>query len=216
MRKTRNLDATRHKLVSAWRLCAPFPLTAVAEPVARRGNGGCVTVVYGGERQRESPRPGESVETDGYAERYCHQADGGAGEKPGGIFAGKKRKPGQEKRDEQTGEGHGKKQNGIMELGKRGAGDHVANFRERAVAAEADAGAREPHPDSSAIFLHGAGERTIVNHFPANRSNSADGREHVAPQQNTSARGSSCACVRICDPARRIEHQKKIEKWGNQ
>src|SRR5260370_37610511 len=102
MRKTTNLDAARCELVSARRLDAAFPFSAAAEPVARGGNTGGVTVVHGGERQRESPRPGESVEPRRDAERYSHQANGGAGEKPGRIVACEERKPWQEKPKQQA------------------------------------------------------------------------------------------------------------------
>src|SRR5690349_5490263 len=100
MRKTRILDAARYGLVSALCLGAAFPLGAAAEKVAHCGNASGVGVVNGGKGQRESPRPWQTEETDGDAECYGHQADGGAGEKPGGIIAGKKRKPRHEKRDE--------------------------------------------------------------------------------------------------------------------
>ncbi len=101
-------------------------------------------------------------------------------------------------------------------MGKSGAGNHVANFGKSAVAAKTEARARESHPDSSAVLLHGAGQRTIVNHLTANRGNPANRREDIPPQQDTSARGSGGACARVADPARRIKHQEKIEKWRNQ
>src|SRR6266403_1113607 len=107
MRKTTNLDAASCELVSAWCLDTTLPLAAATEPVAHGGNASGVTVVRGRDRQSKSPGPRESIKPHRDAERYGHQTDGGAGEEPGGILAGKKRKPGQNKRDEQTGQSDG-------------------------------------------------------------------------------------------------------------
>src|SRR5260370_42250759 len=86
-------------------LTPPFPPPAAAEPVAHSRNTGRVTVVDGGDWQAESPGPGHGVEPDRDAECYSHQANGSAGEKPGGVFAGEEGKPRQEKGNEQAGQG---------------------------------------------------------------------------------------------------------------
>ena len=82
--------------------------------------------------------------------------------------------------------------------------------------AKAHACAGEAHPDTSSVLFHGARERTVVNHFVANGGEPADAFEPSAAQQNAAPCRARSARFRVGDPARRIEHQKKIEKWRNQ
>src|SRR5437879_7564281 len=103
-----------------------------------------------------------------------------------------------------------------MELSKSGAGNHVSNFGEAAIAAHADTLASEAHPDFPAALLYRTRERAVVNHFTSNRRETADAFECFAAQQNAAARRTGGASLRVGDPSRRIEHQEKKEKWRNQ
>src|SRR6266481_824552 len=199
-------------LGSARGLRAAFPLGAAAQPVANGGEEGCVAVERGGEGRGQRPKRRTVVELHREEKRHRHERSGGAAEEPGWIFAGEKKNPRQPVGDEEA-EQHGdEQQRGIAKLGEGGARDQVANFGEGLVLAKAYAFTRNAHPDFSASFFHGAGESAIVDHFVSNGCKSTDAFERGTPQQNASARGTRVLLLRVRNPARRIEHQEKIQE----
>src|SRR6266851_8356752 len=105
MRKTTNLDASRCELASPRRLGAAFPLAAAAEPAARRGNARRIAVENRGDRQRQGPRPGQTVKPNRPEKCRGHQSDGGVYQDPSFARISEKENPGRKKSCEQTGEG---------------------------------------------------------------------------------------------------------------
>jgi len=103
-------------------------------------------------------------------------------------------------------------QNGVAKLREGSAGDHVADFREAGVGAEAAAGAGKAHRDLSAGPFHPACQRAIVNDFTPNRGEASHAIEGLATNEDAAAGGSSRFCPWIGDPARRVEHKKKVKE----
>ena len=101
-------------------------------------------------------------------------------------------------------------------MGESGARNQVANFRKRSVVPQTHAGAGKSHPDLSTAFLHGARQRTVVNQLSTNCGHPTDALESATAQHHATARRSGRAGMRVGNPARRIEHQEKIEKRRNQ
>ncbi len=175
-----------------------------------------VAVKCGGERQRQRPDCRTVVELHGEEKRHRHEGSGGAAEEPGGIFADKKKNPRQPVRDKEAEQRADEQQRGITKLREGSACDQVANLREGFVLAKTDTGTGDAHPDFSAGSFYSAGESAIVNHFVSNGCKPADAFERGTPQQNASARGTGGSLLRVRDPARRIEHQEKIQERRNQ
>src|SRR5712692_4392614 len=118
--------------------------------------------------------------------------------------------------DEEHGyEGAEEQQRGIVELGECGAGDHVADFAEGSVGAQANAGARQAHPEAAAAALYGAGEGAIVDDVTADGSEAADPLERVPTQENAAAGGTCGARAGVGYPTRRIQFQEKEKERGD-
>ncbi len=119
--------------------------------------------------------------------------------------------------DEEHGyEGAEEQQRGIVELGECGAGDHVGDFAEGSVGAQANAGARQAHPEAAAAALYGAGEGAIVDDFIANGGKAADSLQRVATQKNAASSGACGARARVGNPTRRIQLQEKEKEGGDE
>ena len=93
-----------------------------------------------------------------------------------------------------------------------GAGDHVADFGEGGVGAEAHAGSSQAHPDRAAAVLNGACQRAIVDDLAADCGQAADALESFAAQKDAASRGPCGASVWIGDPPGRIEFEEEIEE----
>src|SRR6266849_4814792 len=104
MHKTRNLDAARYELVSARRLRAAFPLAAAAEPVANCRNTRRISIKQGSERQRQCPKPRETVKADGRAVSHGHDGNGRACQQPSRIIQREKTNPCEQVSDKQAGQ----------------------------------------------------------------------------------------------------------------
>src|SRR5438876_3261426 len=103
----------------------------------------------------------------------------------------------------------------MLQLGKSGASDHVANFGEGIVGAKADAGASEAHPDFAAAALDGAVESTIIDEYVADGGETADAVEGFAAEEDAAAGGSGGAGFRVRNPLWRVEFQEEEEKSGD-
>src|SRR6266446_9499103 len=213
---TRNFDASCCCSGSARSLGAAFPLGAAAEPVANGGEEGCVAVERGGEGRGQRPKRRAVVELHREEKRHRHERSGGAAEEPGWIFAGEKKNPRQPVGDEEAEQRGDEQQRGIAKLREGRTRDQVANFGEGFVPTETDTGTGDAHPDFSAGSFYSSGESAIVNHFVSNGCKPADAFVRGTPQQNASARGTGGSLLRVRDPARRIEHQEKIQERRNQ
>jgi hypothetical protein len=75
-------------------------------------------------------------------------------------------------------------------LGEGGAGDHVADFAEGVVGAEAYAAAGEAHPDFAAGALYGLGQGAVVDDFAADCGQAADTVQGFAAEEDATAGGS--------------------------
>src|SRR5712664_556070 len=197
-------------------LRAAFPLGAAAEPEANGGEEGCIAVEPSGEGQGQRPERQAVVELHREEKRHRHEGRGGAAEEPGGIFAGEKKNPRQPVSDEEAEERGDKQQKGIAKLREGGARYQVTNFGEGFVLAKTYALTRNSHPNLSAGFFHHASKCAIINHFISNGCKSTNALKRSTPQQNASARGTGGSLLRVRNPARRIEHQEKIQKRRNQ
>src|SRR5215469_5394547 len=100
----------------------------------------------------------------------------------------------------------------MVKLGERRAGDHVTNFCEAGVRADAAGGAGEAHPDFSAGALDGAGEGTVVDDFITDGGEASDTFESGAAKEDAAAGGSGGSGPRVGDPVGRVEHEEKVEE----
>jgi hypothetical protein len=124
---------------------------------------------------------------------------------------------GREIGDGKTEKGADEDERGVVELRERGAGDHVADFGEGGVGAEAAAFAGDAHPYVGVLSFgtrpfDGAGERAVVDDFAADGGEAADAFKRVAAQEDAAAGGSGDARFWVGDFFRRIEHEEEEEK----
>src|SRR6185295_8278693 len=146
-------------------LRAALPLPAAAEPVTDGGEQRSVGVEERSERKQRSPDRRKAVEGDRREERGGQETPSQKRREPDPVL----RSAGESDRDEEserkTRQSADELPGGIAQLGEGGAGDHVADFGEASVSAEAASGASEAHPDFASGTLDGAGQRTVVNDF---------------------------------------------------
>src|SRR5580704_12132605 len=204
-------------------LRAAFPLRAAVGPVTGCGKESGGGVEGGGGGECGGPVGGDAVEADGRKEEQRHEQPGGEGDDAGEGVVREEERDGGEVEGGEADESEDEKQRGVAELREGSACDHVADFGESGVGAEASALAGEAHPDVCFSYVahergtfDGASEGAIVNDFAANGGEAADAIERVAAKEDTAAGGSGDTRSWAGDFFGRIEHDEEKEEWRDE
>src|SRR5580698_6773674 len=158
-RRTPKRRIDRRQLLGGLR--AAFPLGAAVGPVTGRGEESGGGVEGGGCGECGGPVGEDAVEADGGEEEQRHEKPGGEGDDAGEGVVREEERDGGEVEGGEADESEDEKQRGVAELREGSACDHVADFGEGGVGAEAAAFSGEAHPDVRSFYV--ADERGIFD-----------------------------------------------------
>src|SRR5580704_11735014 len=128
-------------------LGAALPLCAAVAPIAHGGEPGRVAVEQRGKRKQQRPQRRQAIEAKGRQKGQRHRQPGGEREQLCSGLVCDEQRSGRDVGEEKSGQRSEKQQGRIAKLRERSARDHVADFREGLVGAEAAAGAGQAHPE---------------------------------------------------------------------
>src|SRR5579864_7979996 len=193
-----------------------FPFSAAAQPELNGRMDGRSHVKQRGQGQSQRPQRMQAVEADHGQVSHAHQSPGNRAQANGSEVAREQQGGRKQVGDSQANHGAQQNQGGVVKLVEGSTRNHAADFGERAIGTDADAGIGEAEPQFSAAALDGARQGTVVNNFAANGFHAAGPRELLRANEQAAAGRARGGAPGIRNPSRRIKLEEEKNEGGDE